>query len=57
MNREFKKVFADLVPLKENIVFQKWDQDFEDWVDINLYQSVESMSKLKAFLSTRQRAG
>jgi hypothetical protein len=57
INREFKKVFADLVPLEENIVFQKWDQDFEDWVDINPHQSVENMSKLKAFCQQQQQGG
>ena len=45
---EFKKVFHDLVTAEEKLVFQKWDEDFEEWVDINPLDSIENKSKLKA---------
>jgi len=49
--KEFKTVFHDLVPadLKGQIVFQKWDKDFDEWIDIGPHDSVENKSKLKAF--------
>lgn len=49
ITREFKTVFGDLVPVEGSIVFQKWDQDFEEWVDIGPLDSVDSKSKLKVF--------
>lgn len=45
---EFKKVFHDLVKAEEEVVFQKWDKDFEEWVDIDPLDSIENKSKLKA---------
>lgn len=45
---EFKKVFDDLVTAEEKVVFQKWDKDFEEWVDIDPLDSIENKSKLRA---------
>jgi len=41
-------VFHDLVTAEEKVVFQKWDKDFEEWVDIDPLDSIENKSKLKA---------